>query len=214
MSCVVYWQDHYHPSDSSTDGPSWLTLIGHTKDSLLSVDLFRVESILLRSFWVTVVMDLFTRRVIGFGAEPANIDGISICRMFNRAISGQRLPKYLSRDNDPLFRFHRWLANLRVLEIDEIKSVPHGPVSHPFVERLIGTLRREYFDRVFFWNGVDLEHKLTEFKDYFNGHRVHRGLNGVTPSRRAEEPAPALALLNQYARQQHCRGLFHTPTAA
>jgi hypothetical protein len=39
---------------------------------------------------------------------------------------------------------------LRVLEIEEIKSVPSAPVSHPFVERLIGTIRREYFDRVFF----------------------------------------------------------------
>ena len=70
--------------------------------------------------------------------------------MFSHAIAGQRLPKYLSRDNDPLFRFHRWLANLRVLEINEVKSVPNIPMSHPFVERLIGTLRREYFDRVFF----------------------------------------------------------------
>jgi putative transposase len=62
---------------------------------------------------------------------------------------GQPKPEYLSTDHDPLFRFHRWLANLRVLEIEEIKSVPCGPVSHPFVERLIGTLRREYFDRIF-----------------------------------------------------------------
>jgi len=52
---------------------------------------------------------------------------------------------------DPLFRFHRWLANLRVLDIEEIKSVPYAPVSHPFIERLIGTLQREYLDRVFFW---------------------------------------------------------------
>jgi hypothetical protein len=39
---------------------------------------------------------------------------------------------------------------LRVLEIEEIKSVPSAPVSHPFVERLIGTIRREYVDRYFF----------------------------------------------------------------
>ena len=82
------------------------------------------ESILLRSYWVMLVMDLFTRRIVGFGVAPANVDGASVCRMFNHAISGQRLPKYLSSDNDPLFRFYRWLANLRVLEIDEIKSVP------------------------------------------------------------------------------------------
>jgi len=60
--------------------------------------------------------------------------------MFNRAIRGQRwIPKYLSSDNDPLYRFHQWQANLRVLEVTEIKSIPYVPLSHPFVERLIGT---------------------------------------------------------------------------
>ena len=71
-----------------------------------------------------LVMDVFTRRIIGFGVAPARFDGVSVCRTFNCAISGQPLPKHLSTDNDPLFRLHRWLANLRVLEIDEIKSVP------------------------------------------------------------------------------------------
>ena len=62
----------------------------------------------------------------------------------------------MSTDHDPLLRFHRWLANPRVLEINEIKSVPYVPVSHPFVERLIGTVRREYLDGVLFWNMCDL----------------------------------------------------------
>ena len=140
---------HYLPEDSASDGPSWLTLIAQTKDSLWTIDMFRCESILLRTFWVMVVMDLFTRRIIGFGVEPAHIDGICTCRMFNDAIAGQQLPKHVSTDNDPLYRFHRWLANLRVIEIDEIKSVPNVPVSHPFIERLIGTLRREYLNRIF-----------------------------------------------------------------
>src|SRR5207249_3577159 len=77
------------------------------------------------------------------------------------------MPKHVSTDHDPLFRFHRWLANLRVLEIDEIKTVPNVPVSHPFVERLIGTLRREYLDRMFFWNALDLEQKLQAFCVYY-----------------------------------------------
>ena len=60
---------HYRPGDSGTNGPSWLTFIAQTKDSLWSLDLFRCESILLRSHWVLVVMDVFTRRIIGFGVE-------------------------------------------------------------------------------------------------------------------------------------------------
>jgi len=153
-------EKHYRPSDSGSHGPYWLTFIAQAKDSLWSLNLFRCESVLLRSHWVLVVMDVFTRRIIGFGVEVAHIDGVSVCRMFKQAIARQSLPKHVSTDHDPLFRFHRWLANLRVLEIDEIKSVPYAPVSHPFVERLIGTIRREYLDRAFFWNAVDLGRKL------------------------------------------------------
>jgi hypothetical protein len=75
--------------------------------------------------------------------EPASIDGVSICRMFSGATFGESKPPRFQSDHDPLFRFHRWLANLRVLEIEELKSVPYAPVSHPFVERLIRTIRRE-----------------------------------------------------------------------
>jgi transposase InsO family protein len=204
---------HYRPKPV-TDGPSWLTLLAHAKDSLWSVDMFRVESILLRSYWVMLVMDVFTRRIVGFGVEPANIDGISVCRMFNCATTGQPQPKRVSTDHDPLFRFHRWLANLRVLEIDEIKSVLYTPVSHPFVERLIGTIRREYLDRMFFWNAVDLPRKLGDFQTYYNGSRCHQSLSGGTPSEKSGKPTPQCAALGRYAWQQHCRGLFQTPIAA
>src|SRR5215470_15374808 len=62
--------------DAGTDGPSWLSFIGHMKDSLWSVDLFRCESIFLRSHWIMVVMDVFTRRTIGFGVERADPCGV------------------------------------------------------------------------------------------------------------------------------------------
>jgi hypothetical protein len=50
------------------------------------------------------------------------------------------MPRCLSSDNDPLYRFHQWQANLRIREVTEIKSIPYVPLSHPFVERLIGTI--------------------------------------------------------------------------
>ncbi len=124
----------------------WLTVFGHMKDSLWSVDLFPCESILLKSHWVFVVMDQFSRRMVGFGVHAGDVDGTALCRMFNKAVSTQPTPRYLSSDNDPLFLYQRWQANLRILEIQEIKSVPYLPLSHPFVERLIGTIRRELLD--------------------------------------------------------------------
>jgi transposase InsO family protein len=155
---------HYRPASG---GPSWLTFLGHTKDSLWSCDLFRCESATLRTHWVLVVMDQCTRRVIGFGVHSGIVDGGVLCRMFHRAIRGQRLPKYLSSDHDPLYRFHQWQANLRVLEVTEIKTVPYVPLSHPFIERLIGTVRREYLDRTLFWTTTDLETKLFNFQHYY-----------------------------------------------
>ena len=109
------------------------------------------------------------------------LTGADVCRLFNVAIRGQGTPRHLSTDHDPLFEAHRWQANLRILEIDEIKTVPHVPLSHPFVERLIGTIRREFLDHVLFWNGRDLERKLADFQDYYNAARGHASLDGQTP---------------------------------
>jgi putative transposase len=204
---------HYRPV-LGDDGPSWLTVIGHAKDSLWSVDFFRSESILLKSYWVMVVMDVFTRSIIGFGVAVANLDGTVMCRMFNRVIAKQTPPRCLSSDHDPLFRFHRWVANLRVLEVDEIKAIPCTPRSHAFVERLIGTVRREYLDRTLFWNHSDLERKLENYKTYYNQHRCHSGLAGATPAERSGIPPPPIAKLRSYSWRQHCNGLFQTPTAA
>ena len=52
-------------------------------------------------------------------------------RMFNYAIRGLSRPTRLSSDHDPLYRFHQWRANLRVLQVTEVKSVPSVPLSHP-----------------------------------------------------------------------------------
>lgn len=204
---------HYRP-DPRAGGPSWLTFIGHTKDSLWSVDLFRCESITLRTHWVLVVMDQFTRSIIGFGIQVGTVDGIALCRMFNHAIAGKGLPRHLSSDNDPLFEYHRWQANLRVLDVDELKAVPHVPVSHPFVERLIGTIRREFLDHVLFWNSVDLESKLSDFRDYYNLDRVHSGIDGTTPHEMGGAVPGAPAKLNGFEWRMHCRGLYQLPLAA
>jgi len=158
----------YYRPETDGDGPSWLAAMARSKDRLWSVDLFRSESILLKSYWVMVVIDVYSRRIIGFGAAPANLDGIRVCRMFNRAIAKQAMPKYLSSDHDPLFRFQRWLANLRVLEVAEIKAIPGTPRSHAFVERLIGTIRREFLDRTLVWGQGDLERKLEAYQAYYN----------------------------------------------
>ena len=80
------------------------------------------------------------------------VDGPATCRMFNHAIAeALNRPRHLSSDHDRLFEFHRWKANLRILDVTENKAVPEVPLSHPFIERLVGTIRRELLDHVPFF---------------------------------------------------------------
>ena len=166
----------------------------------------------MRTHWVLGVIDQYTRRIIGFGVQAGAVDGVALCRMFNRAIRGQAcMPKYLNSGHDPLYKFHQWQANLRILEVTEIKTVPYVPLSHPFVERLIGTIRREYLDHTLFWTSADLENKLLDFKTYYNHHRTHHAREGRTPD---TPESHTVANLRSFRWQPHCRGLYQTPVAA
>ena len=78
------------------------------------------------------VMDQYSHRIIGFGVHAATVDGVSLCRMFNRAIRWQlEMPKYL-----------------RVLEVTEIKKVPYVPLSHRLSSGSLGPYR-ECLDSTF-----------------------------------------------------------------
>jgi len=95
-----------------------------------------------------------------------------------------------------------------------VRSVPYAPVSHPFVERLIGTIRREYLDRMFFWNKLDLEQKPEQLKTYHNEFRVHQSLDGATPEERGGSPNVKVVDLEHYYWRSHCHGLLQLPIAA
>jgi len=92
--------------------------------------------------------------------------------------------------------------------------VPYVPLSHPFVERPIGRIRREYLDHIFFWNAGDLQKKLEEFRTYYNAYRVHASLGGDTPAEICGKANIGKPDLCQYQWKSHCRGLFQLPIAA
>jgi len=68
-------------------------------------------------------------------------------------------------------------------------------MSHPFVERLIGSIRRELLDHTFFWTTTDLQNKLCGYQQYYNEHRTHSGRDGVSP---VETVNSKVVNINQY----------------
>ena len=122
----------------------------------------------------------------------------------------------MSSDNDPLFLFHRWQANLRIPDIEEIKGIPRNPVSHPFIERVIKTTRVEYLDHLLFFNATDLQNKLDQFQQYYNSTRAHSSLEKKTPIEMAKDDCEDKKVVSQdnYRWKTHCRGLYKLPVAA
>jgi len=205
-------KNYWKPSPGS--GPSWLTPIGNKPGKLWSLDFFHLESGLLSTYWAMVVMDQCTRRIVGFAVHRGTLDGHAACCMFNSIINGKSTPRYLSTDNDPLFRFCLWKSNLEFFDIEELKTVRNCPWSHPFVERLIGSVRREFTDRMIFWTRADLEAKFFLYTKYFNEFRVHQAHGGRTPQEFSEKRSLASIELDHYRWKPVCGGLFHTPIAA
>ena len=183
---------HYRPTPGQ--GPSWLLPIGKSPNKLSSMDLFRLESVFLRSFWVMVVMDQFTRQLVGFSVHQGALNGSAICFMFNKIVYRKTWPKYLSTDHDPLFEYCLW--------------------SHPFVERLIGSCRREFTDHILFWSESDLLAKLSVFQEYFNSYRVHYSHAGKTPAEMDGKRHLAALDVKNFKWKSVCGGMYHTPIAA
>ena len=120
----------------------------------------------------------------------------------------------LSSDHDPLFKFHRWQANLNIFDIDEIKTVPETPWSHPFIERVIGTIRREYLDQTLFWNEGYLNLKLSQFMIYYNEARVHSSILGKTPRGLSGNSVVSKINIRDYGWKSYCNCRFSIPIAA
>jgi putative transposase len=95
---------------------------------------------------------------------------------------------------------------------DSGKTVSYVPLSHPFIERLIGTVRREYWDRMMFWTCSDPENKLLDFQHYYNNHRTHTSLEGRPPNQ--DTGSQPFADIHSYRWQSHCHGLCQIPVAA
>jgi len=134
--------------------------------------------------------------LVGFATHEGSLDSLAARAMFNRIRKGQSPPRWISSDHDPIFNYPRWRANLRILDIDETKTAPYCPRSHPLVERVIGTIRRELLEQTLFWI------------------RGHLSLTNRSPAQAAAKTNTNRKFLGNYSWESHCNDLFKTPIAA
>ncbi len=172
------------PRERST---TWLPFLRNHLDVSWAIDFFTVTTINFAAYYVFLVFDHGRRRVIHF-AVTRNPFMNWVIQQLRETMPFGLQPKYLFRDNDGIYG-NGVRAFLDSCGIEEVRTAYRSPWQNPFVERFIGTLRREMLDHVIVLSQSHLERLLREFiEDYYHVARPHQGLDGDTPVSQTKQP--------------------------
>ena len=159
---------------------SWLTFLHNHVDVSWAMDFFTVATAGFKFLYVFVVMHHRRRRVIHL-ATSYNPSMEWVIQQLREATPFGHQPKYMFRDNDGIYG-HGVRAFLGNCGIEEVKTAYRSPWQNPYVERFIGTLRRELLDHVIVLSKNHLNRLLKEYiEEYYHLARPHQGLDGDTP---------------------------------
>ena len=168
---------------------TWRTFLkNHTKE-LVSVDFFVVPTVTFRLLFVFVILGHDRRRPLHF-AVTANPTAEWTARQLLEAFPWDNAPRYLLRDRDGCYG-DKFCETAKWMGIHEVLTAPQSPWQNSYVERLIGSVRRECLDHVIVFNEIGLRCILKDYFEYYERCRTHLSLEKDAPISRAVEP-PAL----------------------
>jgi putative transposase len=161
---------------------TWRTFLeNHLKD-MVSVDFFTVPTIRFQILYVFLVLAHDRRRIVHF-AITAHPTAEWTAHQLREAFPWNIAPRFLLRDRDRIFG-HEFVAQLKAMGIQQMLSAPRSPWQRAYVERVIGTIRRECLDHVIVFNQTGLRRHLASFVDYYHRSRTHLSLQKDTPDSR------------------------------
>jgi putative transposase len=188
---------------------SWRQLLRAQAKSVLAVDFFTVDTVLLQRLYVLFVLEVASRRVHVLGVTSHPVGAWVTQQARNLLIElTDRVGRFrlLLRDRDTKFTaaFDAVVAGegIRVL-----RTPVRAPRANAHAERWVGTVRREVLDRMLILGCRRLRSVLAEYADHYNGHRPHRALGQAPPLAPGEPVAPAPA--GRIVRRDRLGGLIH-----
>ena len=161
---------------------SWKTFLENHLKSLVSVDFFTVPTIRFQILYVFLVLAHDRRRILHFAVTP-HPTAEWTAHQLREAFPWDTAPDFLLRDRDGIFG-HEFVRQLEAMGIHEVLSTPGAPRQRAYIERLIGTIRRECLDHVIVFTERSLRQNLVAFTDYYHRSRTHLSLEKDTPDRR------------------------------
>jgi transposase InsO family protein len=183
----------------------WRTFLRNHADGIASIDLFVVSTISFRLLYGLLILRHSRRRILWLGVTENPTAG-RISRQITEAFPWDDVPRYLIRDRDasygPVF-----VQRLRAMGIRDRPIAPRSPWQNAYVERLIGSIRRECLDHMIVFGEAHLRRIVGAYAGYYNEARTHRSLNKDAPFHRAIQRLGAITSQSVLGglHHQYCR---------
>ena len=171
----------------SPPSQSWRTFLTNHADCLASIDFFVVPTATFHLLFGFIVLHHERRQIMHFGVT-ANPTMAWVAQQIREAFPWGTAPRYLIRDRDGAYG-QSFRSTVTAMGVEEVVTAPRSPWQNPYVERLIGSVRRECLDHSIILNERHLRRILGSYLDYYHGSRTHLSLGKDTPDGRPVQPA-------------------------
>jgi len=165
---------------------TWRTFLENHTKNLVSVDFFTVPTLRFQVLYVFLVLAHDRRRILHFGVT-AHPTAEWTAQQLRDAFPWDTAPRYLLRDRDRIFG-DAFSKQVQDMAIQEVLSAPRSPWQRAYVERVIGTIRRECLDHVIVFDEASRYPHLESFVTYYHESRTHLSLGKDSPESRAVQP--------------------------
>jgi putative transposase len=178
--------DKYRVRSRKAPSPSWKSFLKNHVNDLVSIDFLIVPTIRFKLLYVLIVLAHSRRKVLHFNVTE-NPTALWTAQQIVEAFPWDSAPTYLLRDRDANYG-RAFQKRIHAMGIEQILSAPRSPWQNPFVERLIGTLRRDCLDHVIALNARHLRRVVAGYLDYYHDWRTHLSLSMDAPNPRIVHP--------------------------
>ena len=168
---------------------TWRTFLRNHAKALASIDFLVLPTVTFRLLMVFIVLHHERRQIVHFGVT-ANPTAAWVTQQITEAFPWESAPRFVIRDRDSVYGA-LVRARIKAMGIEGVVTAPRSPWQNPFVERMIGSIRRECLDHLIVIDERHLRPILASYFDYYHRSRTHLSLGKDSPVPRPVESAKA-----------------------
>jgi len=158
---------------------TWKAFLHNHVGQMVSIDFFTVPTVTLRVLFVFVVLEHRRREVLHFNVTD-HPTAAWTAQQIVEAFADRDAPRYLIRDRDGVYG-NEVPLRIASLGIEEVLTAARSPWQNPYIERLIGSIRRDCLNHFIILNAKHLKRTLASYFGYYHRSRTHLGLDKQCP---------------------------------